>query len=109
MLQRTSEYNSRKDLSELAPFVPDGNAENYSIDLREIAQILRRRRWIVIATTLALLTVAFLFVLFVTPRYTATSTVLIDPHRSSVVDSNNNQSAASTVDDATVNSQVSLI
>ncbi len=109
MLQRDSDYDARRYLVETPPSIPEG--ENYSVDLREIAQILRRRRWIVIGTTLALLMAAILFVLIATPRYTATSTVLIDPQRSSVIDSNSSQTATSkfATDDATINSQVSLI
>jgi succinoglycan biosynthesis transport protein ExoP len=111
MLQRTSDYQSRKDLMETAPSMSDGDPRSYTVDLRELVQILSRRRWIVILTTLALLLIATIFVLIVTPRYTATATVLIDPHRSSVVDSNNNQpaSANSAADDSVINSQVSLI
>lgn len=111
MLQRTSDYQSRKDLMEAPPSMPDGDPRSYALDLRELVQILSRRRWIVILTTFALLLVAAVFILIVTPRYTATATVLIDPHRSSVVDSNNNQpaSANSAADDSIINSQVSLI
>ena len=111
MLQRTSDYQNRKDLMELVPSFSDGEARGYSVDLRELVQILSRRRWIVILSTLALLVVAAAFLLIVTPRYTATATVLIDPHRSSVVDNNSNQPAAanSAADDSVINSQVSLI
>ena len=111
MLQRVSDYHARKDLLEAPPPMSEGDSGNYSIDPGEIVQILRRRKWIVIVTTLALLTAAMLFVLLVTPRYTATSTVLIDPKRSSVVDSNNSQPTPSNfaTDDATVNSQALLM
>ena len=111
MLQRTSDYQNRKDLMESVPSFSDGEARGYSVDLRELVQILSRRRWIVILSTLALLVVAAAFLLIVTPRYTATATVLIDPHRSSVVDNNSNQPAAanSAADDSVINSQVSLI
>ena len=111
MLQRVSDYHARKDLLEAPPPMSEGDSGNYSIDPGEIVQILRRRKWIVIVTTLALLTAAMLFVLLVTPRYTATSTVLIDPKRSSVVDSNNSQPTPSNfaTDDAMVNSQALLM
>jgi exopolysaccharide transport family protein len=110
MLQPTSDYHTRKDLMEAPPPMSGGDPGNNLVDLlREIVQILRRRRWIVIVTTLTLLTPAILFVFIATPRYTATSTVLIDPHRSSVVDSNSQPASSSAPDDATVNSQVSLM
>jgi len=111
MLQPISDYRTRKDMLQMSPSTSDGDMDYRSVDLRELAQILRRRRWMVILTTFAVTTAAILFVLFATPRYTATSTVLIDPHRSSVVDTNNNQSPAYNppTDDATINSQVALI
>src|SRR6185437_6426814 len=112
MLQRTSDdHDPRKALMEAMPSMPGSNPGNESIDLREIVQIMSRRRRIVIVTALSLLMVALLFVFIVTPRYTATSTILIDPHRSSVVDSSNGQPVSSNfaTDDAAANSQVSLI
>ena len=109
MLQRASDYDARRNLIEAAPFAAGG--ANRAVDLREMLQILRRRRWIVICTTLALLGAALVFVLVVTPLYTATSTVLIDPHRSSLVDNNPNQQMSSNfaTDDAVTDSQVLLI
>src|SRR2546426_1112237 len=59
-----------------------------AIDLREIVRILRRHARIVIASTVLLVVVALLFVVLVTPLYTATSSVLIDPRRANVLDSN---------------------
>jgi exopolysaccharide transport family protein len=85
--------------------------ENYVHHLRESLRILKRRRWTIAATTAAFVAAALLFVILVSPRYTATATVLIDPRRSSVADNDSNQQKASspTSDDATVNSQVVLL
>ncbi len=110
MLQRASDdHDPRKDLIE--SYGAESPPSNRTVDLREMVQILRRRRWIVIWTTLALLGASILFILVVTPLYTATSTVLIDPHRSSQVDSGSNQQISSNfaTDDATTDSQVLLI
>jgi succinoglycan biosynthesis transport protein ExoP len=111
MLQPASDYQIQKHLMDAAPSPPAGDPRVYAVDPREIAIILRRQWLVVLATTLALLIPASLFTFFATPRYTAISTVLVDPHRSSVVDSNNGQPAATnfTSDDSIVNSQVSLI
>ena len=111
MLQPAPDYHNRKYLVEAAPPALDGDTGTYSFDLRELFHILRRRRWTIVFTTLAMLAVALLACLILTPRYTATSTVLIDPHRSSVIDSNSGQQAPSNFasDDANVNSQVLLI
>ena len=112
MLQRASDdLDHRKALMEAVPSLPGSDPGNDSIELREIVQILRRRRRIVIVTALSLLMAALLFVLVVTPRYTATSTILIDPHRSSEVDNSSSQPVSSNfaTDDAAANSQVSMI
>jgi exopolysaccharide transport family protein len=85
--------------------------ENYSHHLRESLRVLKRRRGIIALTTLAFVMAALLFVMLVSPRYTATATVLIDPRRSSVAESDSNQQKVSnpTSDDATVNSQAVLL
>src|SRR5581483_2208311 len=112
MLQPAPEYQSHRDLIEATPLTYDGGAESHSLDLREIIRILRRRRWVIAFTALALFAAAVLFVLLVTPRYTATAAILIDPHRSNVLDSAANRSAQISnfeSDNAYVNSQVNLI
>lgn len=112
MLQPATDYQLRKDLIEAAPVTADGSFGNHSFDPREILKILQRRRWTIILTAFALMLAAALFVFLVTPRYTATATILIDPHRSNVVDSSNGQPAAPSnfqSDDAYVNSQVALM
>lgn len=85
--------------------------ENYAHHLRESLRVLKRRRWTIVATTAACVTAALLFVFLVSPRYTATATVLIDPRRSSVADNDTSQQKVSnpTSDDATVNSQAVLL
>jgi exopolysaccharide transport family protein len=85
--------------------------ENYSHHIRESLRVLKRRRWTIAATTAAFVAAALLFLMIVSPRYTATATVLIDPRRSNVVDNDNGQpkTSSSTSDDATVNSQAVLL
>lgn len=88
----------------------DGGSEGHTFDLRRLAQILRRRRWVIVITTICLLAATIIFVLIATPRYTATTTVFIDPRRSSVADTNSQaQASKATTDDAAINSQVMLI
>jgi exopolysaccharide transport family protein len=109
MLQRVSVSQSRKDSLDAPP--SQDVMDNYAHHLRESLRVLKRRRWIVAATTAVFVTAALLFVFLVAPRYTATATVLIDPRRSNVADSDSNQQKASspTSDDATVNSQAVLL
>jgi polysaccharide biosynthesis transport protein len=81
----------------------------HGIDVREIARILRRHVNLIAATTAVLIALALVFVAIVTPLYSATSTVLIDPRRSSVVDNSNPVLSNFGTDDASIESQVSLI
>ena len=111
MLQRASNYSSHEDLVEVSPVVAGGEVGNYSAQIRELIQVLLRRRWSVVLTALTFLALAGAFILLTTPRYTATTTIFIDPRRSSVIDtnSNNQQATSSAAEDAVVNSQVSLM
>ena len=109
MSQRSSDHTQLivRPFSELS--APDAGGL-HRIDLREIFRILRRRINLIVLTTVVLIALAVLFVTVVTPLYSATSTIFIDPRRSSVLDSNSNASAGSFgTDDASVESQVSLI
>jgi capsular exopolysaccharide synthesis family protein len=75
MLQRTYEEHKQSldpDLLTLSPV----------FTLRESVRILLRRRWIVIGFVVTILSLAAAFIAIATPRYTATSTLLIDPRRS---------------------------
>ena len=110
MLQPASDFQNHKSLVDATPSIVGGAQGDYSVDLREIAKILRRRLRIIAVTTLALLTMAVLINFVVTPLYTATSTVLIDPHRSKVADPDDKQASSNYLtDDATINSQAMLM
>src|SRR5262249_45392847 len=84
----------------------------HAVDLRELTRILRRRWHAVIAVPVVLLLAAVIFIFAVTPLYTGTATVFIDPRRASLAENNNNSQAHSSnfgTDDATIESQVLLI
>lgn len=108
MSQRSSDHTQLivRPLSELS--APDAGGF-HRIDLREIFRILRRRINLIVLTTVVLIALAVLFVTVVTPLYSATSTIFIDPRRSSVADSSNAPAGNFGTDDASVESQVSLI
>ena len=110
MLQRVNVSQSRKNFDAPASPAPDV-MDNYAHHLRESLRVLKRRRWIIAATTLAFVAAALVFVTMVTPRFTATATVLIDPRRSSVAEGDSGQPKSTTAssDDATVNSQAVLL
>ncbi len=82
-----------------------------TVDLREMARILRRR-WKAIAAISAVLVVATaIYVLFATTLYTATATVQVDPRRANAIENNQTDIATSNfgTDDATIESEALLI
>src|SRR5258707_14025042 len=85
MLRRNSDgpYSPPLVPIDNGPPEPAGGVRG-ALDLREIAQILRRHLQLIFVVPLALGGIALLFVNLVTPLYTATSTVLIDPRHANV-------------------------
>ncbi|MBR0750706.1 polysaccharide biosynthesis tyrosine autokinase [Bradyrhizobium jicamae] len=109
MLQRSSEQITLQGPEE--PVRPTAASwQQPTVDLREMARILRRRYRLVLLPAAVLGALALTYVLFATTLYTATSTVLVDPRRASVVDTSN-QAVLSNfgTDDATIESQTLLI
>ena len=83
----------------------DGEA---GLDIKELLAILRRRKNVILATVLLVTTLAVLVGLQLTPKYTATALVMIDPRKSNVVDVESVVQGFGT-DASTVESQVRLI
>ena len=107
MLQRNS------DLPYVIPDEPLSRpAESWqypSVDLREMGRILRRRYRLVALPTAVLVGLALAYLSLATTLYTATSTVLVDPRRASVVEFNQSVLSNFGTDDATIESQTLLI
>src|SRR5258707_10046193 len=82
-----------------------------TVDLREMARILHRRWMVVAAAPLSLIILALFYVLTATTLYTATSTVLVDPRRTTAIESNQSAMSMSNfgTDDATIESETLLI
>src|SRR5258707_10441069 len=82
-----------------------------TVDLRELARILLRRWKLVAAAPIALGAVTLIYVLTTTTLYTATSTVLVDPRRSTAIESNQAAMQMSNfgTDAATIESEPLLI
>ncbi|MDB5632170.1 MAG: exopolysaccharide biosynthesis protein, partial [Tardiphaga sp.] len=80
-----------------------------TVDLREMARILRRRWTVLALPALVLVTLALIYIMVVSTLYTATSTVLVDPRRASVVETNQSVLSNFGTDDATIESQTLLI
>jgi polysaccharide biosynthesis transport protein len=101
------------DLPDLIPDEPVGRtAEGWrypTVDLREMGRILRRRYRLLALPAAVLVTLALAYLAFATTLYTATSTVLVDPRRASVVETNQSVLSNFGTDDATIESQTLLI
>src|SRR5260370_12770733 len=82
-----------------------------TVDLRERSRMLRRRWKIAAAPALFLVAMALFYLLSTTTLYTATSTVLVDPRRSTAIESNQSAMQMSNfgTDDATIESETLLI
>jgi exopolysaccharide transport family protein len=112
MLRRNSDYPYPVTLVPAEAPMPTGPAVSRSnpLDLRKIGRILRRHPRIVVATPLILVALALAFVTVVTPQYTGTATVLIDPRHADVTGANDKSVLPNFgTDDATIESQVLLI
>ena len=109
MLQRSS------DQPHDGPEEQAGSAAERStqptVDLRELARILRRRWKLVAAPPIGLTTLALVYLIATSTLYTATSTVLVDPRRSTAIESNQAAMQMSNfgTDDATIESETLLI
>jgi exopolysaccharide transport family protein len=80
-----------------------------TVDLREMGRILRRRWKAVALGPLLLLALAIAYLAVASTLYTATSTVLVDPRRANVVETNQSVLSNFGTDDATIESQALLI
>jgi exopolysaccharide transport family protein len=80
-----------------------------TVDLREMARILRRRWRSVVLPAAVLGGIALAYVATATTLYTANSAVLVDPRRANVVETNQSVLTNFGTDDATIESQTLLI
>lgn len=96
----------------LAPqYGVDAGPHAANITIPGIFNILRRRMAVIGVTACAVVALTVVFLFAVRPYYTATATVLIDPHRSDVINLNENTARIrnTTTDEAAIESQVLLV
>jgi exopolysaccharide transport family protein len=107
MLQRSSEqpYQPQDE----APGAVAAGWQQPTVDLREMGRILRRRYRLVLLPPAVLLALVLIYVTVVSTLYTATSTVLVDPRRANVAETNQAVLSNFGTDDATIESQTLLI
>ena len=82
----------------------DGDA----IDLRQVQDFFRRRWTVILGVAGAVLAAALISLMFVTPRYTATSQVLLEPRKEKVFGAENILPELN-LDSGNVDSQISVI
>jgi succinoglycan biosynthesis transport protein ExoP len=107
MLQRNSDQPY--PVQEEATSPAAGGWQQPTVDLREMGRILRRRYRLVALPPAVLAGLALVYLMAVSTLYTATSTVLVDPRRASVVETNQSVLSNFGTDDATIESQTLLI
>ena len=109
MLQRISDGPATATLT--PQYGSDAGPYTAGISIAGIFNILRRRMSIVAITAFVVVLLTIVFIFAVRPSYTATATVLIDPHRSDVINLNDTSAALrnSSTDEAAVQSQVLLM
>lgn len=107
MLQRSSEqsYPAHEEAAGAAA----AGWQQPTVDLREMGRILRRRYRMALLPPAVLAGLALIYVMVVSTLYTATSTVLVDPRRANVVETNQAVLSNFGTDDATIESQTLLI
>lgn len=107
MLQRNSDELAAPRVEQIGMGVED--AAGPAVDLREIGRILRRRGGVIAYVAASFVGIALLYVLLATTRYTATSTVVVDPRHANVTDTTQPVLSNYGTDDATIESQALLI
>lgn len=88
--------------------VPQGGAVDPSIDLFGLLDLMFRRKWLILGTTLAVVALALAALSVIGPRYKATARLLIDPRELRLVE---NEAVARDIagDMVLVESQVEII
>ncbi len=112
MPQSASDYDPRRLPVEVRPLpAPRPVGIDQTVDLREMARILLRRKAVVLGAIAVIVGAAALYVGLAPRLYTATATILVDPQRSQVADADGSRAPAVRFgsDDAVVESQVLLV
>ncbi|WP_307226616.1 GumC family protein [Pararhizobium capsulatum] len=78
------------------------------IDLKGILGIVRRQMWLILSTIATILVVTIIFTYSLTPKYTATSLILVDTSQKNVLDATN-ALANPSADNARVESEVGIL
>ncbi len=107
MLKRShdDEHSSR---AERPLGINDASYDDVGLDLRELVAVIRRRAMLIASVTVLVALAGLIYAMQLVPVYTATASVLVDPRRTSVVDT---KSVVSSIgkDSSAIDSEVELI
>ena len=107
MLKRShdDEHSSR---AERPLGIDDASYDDVGLDLRELVAVIRRRAMLIASVTVLVALAGLIYAMQLVPVYTATASVLVDPRRTSVVDT---KSVVSSIgkDSSAIDSEVELI
>lgn len=79
------------------------------IDIKAVFALLRRQMRLILLTVFLLTGVTLVYLFMVTPLYTATALVMVDPSQRNILDAGDPQSANRLVDNAWVESEVEVL
>ncbi len=79
------------------------------LELRGVAALLRRQTRVILYTFVALFGLAGIFLISVTPKFTATALILVDPEQKNILESNPSFSTTSGLANARVDSEVEIL
>lgn len=82
--------------------------EENEIDIRGVLGLLRRRLLLILSTTVLIVGLAAAVAFTLTPLYTASALVMVDPSRKNILDDTAIQGASSAADNARIDSEVEL-
>ncbi|MGE0118029.1 MAG: GumC family protein [Dongiaceae bacterium] len=87
----------------------DRAAPAEELDLRAIARLLWRRKGLIVGTTLALTMLVVVATLMITPKYSATAYVMVNPGQTKVVEAIEAVVSGSSADSAAVESEARIL
>ena len=79
------------------------------LDLRDILQLLRRQLRLILLVSALVIGAAVLYVVSVTPVYTARSLIMVDPTQQNLLEADDTMRRAPMIDNARVDSEVEIL
>lgn len=80
-----------------------------TIDIKSILDLLQRQLKLIVATTVVVIAVALVYLFSVTPTYTSTALILVDPAQKNLLDTQNQANVNASADNARIESEVEIL